>query len=163
MSTTKDMLDDAEFAKSRIANSNMSDDYKRLYFKLISLTTMATNGISPEEKIQKMTEAIQLLAVTQSMFVTEVDTKINVSVQKANRSQCLSCKAMKYVEDMEEKEEHQRILDEYKQTLGIDDSQTGVVNREDTWSGVIKKVITMPYPYIAIAVLGFSPYGSSII
>lgn len=106
MSTTKDMIDDAEFAKTRIANSNMSDNYKKLYIKLINLTTTATNGISPEEKIQKMTEAIQLLAVTQSTFVTEIDAKINVTVQKANRSQCLTCKAMKYVENQEEKEEH---------------------------------------------------------
>ena len=53
-----------------------------------------------------MTEAIQLLAVTQSTFVTEIDAKINVTVQKANRSQCLTCKAMKYVENQEEKEEH---------------------------------------------------------
>jgi len=51
MSTTKDMIDDAEFAKTRIANSNMSDNYKKLYIKLINLTTTATNGISPEEKI----------------------------------------------------------------------------------------------------------------
>jgi formylmethanofuran dehydrogenase subunit E len=99
MAMTKDIIDDAELAKSRIANSNMSDEYKRMCFKLIHLSTTATNGISTEEKIQKMTEAIQLLATTQSLFVTEVDTKINVSVQKANRSQCLSCKAMKYVED----------------------------------------------------------------
>lgn len=58
MATTKDMLDDAELAKSYITNSSMSDDYKKTYIKLINLTTLATNGISPEEKIQKMTEAI---------------------------------------------------------------------------------------------------------
>lgn len=58
MSTSKIILDDAELAKSYITNSTLSDEYKRLYIRLINLSTLATNGISPDEKIQKMTECI---------------------------------------------------------------------------------------------------------
>lgn len=104
MATTKDILDDAELAKSYITSSNMSDDYKRTYLKLINITTMATNGISPEEKIQKMTEAIQLLAVTQGMFISNIDTKIEETVAIANKAQCNNCKAMKHAISVEQKE-----------------------------------------------------------
>jgi hypothetical protein len=58
MATTKVIFDDAELAKSYITNSKLSDEYKRLYLRLINLSTLATNGISPEEKIQRMTECI---------------------------------------------------------------------------------------------------------
>ena len=101
MATTKDILDDAELAKSYITSSNMSDDYKRTYLKLINITTMATNGISPEEKIQKMTEAIQLLAVTQGMFISNIDNKIEEAVAIANKVQCNECKAMKHAIQVE--------------------------------------------------------------
>ena len=68
MATTKEALDDAELVKSYITNSELSDDYKRTYLRLINISTLATNGISVDEKIQKMTECIQLLAVTQGMY-----------------------------------------------------------------------------------------------
>lgn len=46
------MVDDAELAKNYVLNnSSLSDDYKRLYLKLIKISTTATNGISTEEKI----------------------------------------------------------------------------------------------------------------
>lgn len=51
MATTKEMLDEAELAKSYVAGSDMSDDSKRTYLRLINITTEATNGISPEQKI----------------------------------------------------------------------------------------------------------------
>lgn len=51
MALTKEITDDAELAKIYITNSTMSDDYKKVYLKLIGITTLATNGISPEEKI----------------------------------------------------------------------------------------------------------------
>ena len=54
----QEIVDDAELAKSYITSSSMSDDYKKAYIKLLNITTMATNGLSPEDKIQKMTEAI---------------------------------------------------------------------------------------------------------
>jgi len=51
MSTTKEILDDADLAKTCIANSSMSNEYKKAYLKLINISTTATNGISIEEKI----------------------------------------------------------------------------------------------------------------
>ena len=77
MATTKEMLDEAELAKSYITNSDMSDDSKRTYLRLINITTEATNGISPEQKIQKMTEAILLLAASQAKYIVSMDEKID--------------------------------------------------------------------------------------
>jgi len=80
MATTKEMLDEAELAKSYITNSDMSDDSKRTYLRLINITTEATNGISPEQKIQKMTEAILLLAASQAKYIVSMDEKIDKAV-----------------------------------------------------------------------------------
>ena len=84
MPMSKSIIDDAELAKSYITNSNLSDEYKRVYLKLISISTIATNGITPEEKIQKMTECIQLLAVTQGMYLANIDKKIETAIDNAN-------------------------------------------------------------------------------
>lgn len=80
----QEIVDDAELAKSYITSSSMSDDYKKAYIKLLNITTMATNGLSPEDKIQKMTEAIQLLAITQGMYMINIEKTIDDAVQKAN-------------------------------------------------------------------------------
>lgn len=84
MPMSKSITDDAELAKSYITNSNLSDEYKRVYLKLISISTIATNGITPEEKIQKITECIQLLAITQGMYLANIDKKIQTAIDNAN-------------------------------------------------------------------------------
>ena len=67
-------------AKSYVANSDLDDDYKKTLLRLIYISTLTTNGISPEEKIQKMTEAIHLLAISQVTFITKIDEKIEKSI-----------------------------------------------------------------------------------
>ena len=73
-------MDESELAKSYISNSDFDDDYKKQLLRLINTTTLTTNGISPEQKIQKMTEAIHLLAVSQVTFITKIDEKIEKSI-----------------------------------------------------------------------------------
>jgi hypothetical protein len=51
MSTPAAILDDTKLAETLVANSNMSNDYKRAYFRLLNTTTLATNGISTDQKI----------------------------------------------------------------------------------------------------------------
>lgn len=160
MATTKDIIDDSELAKSYITSSNMSDDYKRTYLKLINITTMATNGISPEEKIQKMTEAIQLLAVTQGMFMSNIDQKINEAVASANRVQCVECKAMKHAIQVEQKEKDQEIIERYKEQMGIKNDENV---ESKSWNEVLKIMLTKPYIYIVGSILIFSPYGVEIL
>ena len=54
----QEIINSAELAKTYITNSELSDDYKKTYLRLINISTLATNGITVEEKIQKMTECI---------------------------------------------------------------------------------------------------------
>ena len=84
MAITKEMFDEAELAKGYITNSDLAEDQKLTYLRLINITAEATNGIPPEQKIQKMTEAIQLLAITQGMYMVNIEKTIDDAVQKAN-------------------------------------------------------------------------------
>ena len=161
MATTKEALDDAELAKSYITNSGLSDDYKRTYLRLINISTLATNGISVDEKIQKMTECIQLLAVTQGMYLANIDRKIDTAIDRANRKQCQECKAMAHAVDVEQEKHDRQILEQYKEQLGLNNKAATSV--EKTWSDVFKEVLSKPYIYVIGCLLAISPYGVEII
>ena len=161
MATTKEALDDAELVKSYITNSELSDDYKRTYLRLINISTLATNGISVDEKIQKMTECIQLLAVTQGMYLANIDRKIDTAIDRANRKQCQECKAMAHAVDVEQEKHDRQILEQYKEQLGLNNKAATSV--EKTWSDVFKEVLSQPYIYVIGCLLAISPYGVEII
>ena len=165
MPMSKSITDDAELAKSYITNSNLSDEYKRVYLKLISISTMATNGITTEEKIQKMTECIQLLAVTQGMYLANIDKKIQTTIDNANIKQCVNCKAMKHANDIEQQEHEKQIIDKYLESIGFEDSQTIQQINEQTelsWTNVLKQALIKPYIYVVACLLVISPYGVEI-
>ena len=161
MATTKEALDDAELVKSYVTNSGLSDDYKRTYLRLINISTLATNGISVDEKIQKMTECIQLLAVTQGMYLANIDQKIDTAIDRANRKQCQECKAMAHAVDVEQEKHDRQILEQYKEQLGLNNKVATSV--EKTWSDVFKEVLSKPYIYMLGCLLAISPYGVEII
>jgi len=60
----KEIVEDAELAKSYVTGSDLDDDCKKSLLRLINISTLATNGLSVEEKIQKITEAIHGLVVS---------------------------------------------------------------------------------------------------
>ena len=172
MALTQEILDESELAKSYISNSDFDDDYKKQLLRLINTTTLTTNGISPEQKIQKMTEAIHLLAVSQVTFITKIDEKIEKSIQNANIKQCSGCKAMKHAIDVEEEEKWKEKLSEYKQKMGItDDNDSKNTQKTDETSiqtdismlDTIKQICLKPYVWIFGSVLVFSPYGMEIL
>lgn len=155
------IVDDAELAKSYITSSSMSDDYKKAYIKLLNITTMATNGLSPEDKIQKMTEAIQLLAITQGMYMVNIEKTIDDAVQKANQKQCASCKAMKHAMEVEEEEKNRKLIEDWKAANGIVDKKDE--EAEDGWVRFLKQLLLKPYVYVVVSILAISPYGIEII
>ena len=172
MALSQEIQDESELAKSYVANSDLDDDYKKTLLRLIHISTLTTNGISPEEKIQKMTEAIHLLAITQVSFITKVDEKIQKSIQNANNNQCQTCKAMKHANDVEEEEKWKEKLSEYKQKMGItDDNDSKNTQKTDETSiqtdismlDTIKQICLKPYVWIFGSVLVFSPYGIEIL
>ena len=165
MALTQEILDESELAKSYISNSDFDDDYKKQLLRLINTTTLTTNGISPEQKIQKMTEAIHLLAVSQVTFITKIDEKIEKSIQNANIKQCSGCKAMKHAIDVEEEEKWKEKLAEYKEKMGIidDNDPKSDDNSKLPIIDTIKQILVKPYFWIFSSILVFSPYGIEIL
>lgn len=172
MALSQEIEDESELAKSYVANSDLDDDYKKTLLRLINISTLTTNGISPEEKIQKMTEAIHLLAITQVSFITKVDEKVQSSIQKANIKQCQICKAMKHANEVEEEEKWQAKLAEYKQKMGITEDTESKNESKNKETGknlnisivdTIKQIFLKPYAWIFASILVFSPYGTEIL
>lgn len=167
MSTPKHITDDAELAKNYIVRSSMSDEYKRIYLRLINVSTLATNGITPEEKIQKMTECIQLLAITQGMYLSNIDQKIQTAIDNSNKSQCISCKAMKHANEVEKADHDKKLLDEYLESLGIKKGEKTTLEDKEpvemSWQDVIKQILLKPYLYVVLCLISISPYGVEIV
>lgn len=107
-----------------------------------------------------MTEAILLLAVSQVKNTVCLDEKISRAVQQANSRQCETCKAMKHANDIEEREEREKLINEWK-------TANGYADRDDSfgmsWSDVIKTVLTKPYFYVLLGLALISPYGVQIV
>ena len=162
MSTEKDMINESELAKSYIVGSNMTEDQKRTYLRLISIATESTNGISQEAKIQKMTEAILLLAVSQVKYAVNMDQTIEQAIQKANLNQCKTCRAMKHAEQEDEEHRQQEIIEQWKLKNGypVEGNQQHVPT---TWADTLKVILTKPYFYIFLTLSLISPYGVQII
>ncbi len=157
MALSQEIYDSTELAKAQVANSDLSDDYKASLLKLLNIAAVATNGIKPEEKIQKMTEAIQMLAVSQIAFITHIDERIF----EINRRQCADCKAMKVANDIEEAEKNKKIIEEYKKAHGIagDEVPQGAAFQY----GVVKSILMKPYVWMFGSVAVFSPFLSDIV
>lgn len=70
------ILSEAELAKTTVLNSPLDADTKRNLVTLISNSAMATNGITPEEKIQSLTECMASLASALAMYMSKADGRI---------------------------------------------------------------------------------------
>lgn len=166
MALSQEIINESELAKSYITNSDFDDGYKKSLLNLVNLTTLSTNGISAEEKIQKMTEAIHLLAITQVSFITKVDEKIEKSIDKANIRQCSGCKAMKFANKQEEEQRKRQIIEEYKAANGIKDRNQQKTSEQfvpKTWQETIKSVLLKPYVWIWGMILVISPYSCDLV
>lgn len=157
---SKEVLEEAEFAKNHLMNSTLDDRCKKSLLRLLNTATIATNGISTEEKIQKITEAIQGLVLSQITFLDAVDKKI----QTANKEQCRSCKAMAHTNEVEQEEAKKKLIEDWKAANGIsDDDLAKDKDHDNPWFGILKKVIVQPGVWIFLTVLAISPYGVDII
>lgn len=153
----KEILEEAEFAKNHLLNSTLDDRCKKSLLRLLNTSTMATNGISTEEKIQKITEAIQGLVLSQITFLDTVDKKI----EKANKEQCKTCKAMHHANEIEDQKEQEEIIRKWKEANGIKDNEDS--NDEKSWSQILKEIILKPYAWIIIGILVIAPNGVDIV
>lgn len=64
MSLSKEIAEDTEFAKNHLMQSSLDEKCKKQILRLLSVASEATNGISLEEKVQKITEAIYGMVIS---------------------------------------------------------------------------------------------------
>ena len=163
MALSKETLEATEFAKSQIMNSDLDENVKKQLHNLLNVSMMATNGLSVEEKIQKITECISNLAILQFTFLQTVDARI----AKANKEQCKSCSAMKHADEVKFEKQRQEIIEQWKKANGIiDGNQTQTKNPEDnddSLIGFFKRLLMKPYAWIFGSLVVISPYGVDIV
>ena len=120
---------------------------------------MATNGISLEEKVQKVTETILGMVVSQITFLDSVDKKI----EQANKDQCNSCKAMKFANEAEEEKKQEEIINAWKEANGWKEPNKEADPSSLSIIGAIKTILVKPWAWIFGCILVFSPYGVQIV
>lgn len=128
MAISQEMINQAELAKAKIVNSGyLDDDSKKNLLNIVAITTQATNGISPEEKIQKMTESVLMLTISQVQMATQLPKQIQENIITAmtayGNQKCQTCKAMLHVDKCEKEEAIKHRVDDLKEKGGLQKSQ----------------------------------------
>ena len=160
MASTKDIVEETELAKNHLMQSNLDDKCKKSLFRLINTSTSAANGLPLEEKVQKVTEAICGMVLSQITFLDSVDKKI----EKSNAEQCKSCKAMKLANDVEEQKKQEEIINAWKEANGYTEKPKDVEdNSHMSLYDVLKTILVKPYAWAFGSILVFSPYGVQIV
>lgn len=157
MALSKEIEEEVEFAKNHLMSSSLDDRCKKSLLRLLNTATLATNGLSVEQKIQKITEAIFGLVLSQLTFLDTVDKKI----ENANKAQCSGCKAMKHATEVEEEEKNRKLIEDWKAANGIVDKKDEEAS--DGWIVFLKQLLLKPYVYVVASILAISPYGIEII
>lgn len=161
MAISKEIIEETELAKNHLMQSSLDDKCKKSLLRLINVSTTATNGLSLEEKVQKVTEAICGMVLSQITFLDSVDKKI----EKSNTEQCKSCKAMKLANDVEEQKKQEEIINAWKEANGYKEpsSKSSDEPADHSIYGTIKTILVKPYAWIFGSILVFSPYGVQIV
>ena len=158
MATSKENLEEIEFAKNHLlAKSSLDETCKKKLLKLLNTAAIATNGISLEEKVQKVTEAIFGMVIA---LLDSIEKRIDTS----NKEQCKNCKAMKLANDVEEQKKQEEIIKAWKDANGYKDKDVSK-GSPSTMSvvDVLKTVLVKPYAWVFGSILVFSPYGVQIV
>ena len=162
MALSKEIEEDTEFAKSQLMSSDLDAGSKKALLRLLNVSMEATNGISVDEKIQKITETIHGLVISQISFINSIDKKI----EKAAADRCATCKAYKHADDVEFEKQKAQIIASWKAANGLTDDKLKDKQEdkeEMSWMSVLKLVITKPAAWIFLSILVISPYGVDIV
>lgn len=152
----KEIEEDVEFAKNHLLQSSLDEKCKKQLLKLLNVSSEATNGISLEEKVQKITEAIYGMVVSQITFLDTLDKKVALT----HEQKCSKCKAMKLANEVEEQKHQEEIINAWKEANGIKDSSPQQADiKHMTIVDTVKMVLLKPYCWIFGTIVAFSPYG----
>lgn len=162
MSINSDLLSDLELAKTYIANSNETDQYKRSMLRILNISVLSTNGLSPEEKIQKMSEALFSLIVTQVMFISKIDDRIDSRIEKTNTEkyddQCKTYDTLARLSNLEQHNKDQLVKDEQ-----CPEDNKPLSPPSAAPLGIIRELIANPFCWLFMTVAVFSPYMSELL
>ena len=166
MAISQEMINQAELAKAKIVNSGyLDDDSKKNLLNIVAITTQATNGISPEEKIQKMTESVLMLTISQVQMAATMPKQIQDNIIKTMEAyddqRCKTCRAMLHVDKCEKEESIKDKVDEMKEIGGMKKKKE--IGDDPPWPVVVKQMLMKPYPWILASLMVFSPYGVEIL
>lgn len=117
MSLSQQIVENAEFAKHRLMQSSLDEQCKKQLLTLLDVSNEATNGITLEQKVQRITETIQGMVISQITFLDSIDKKI----AKANQEKCDNCKAMKLANEVEEQKRNEEVINAWKEANGINE------------------------------------------
>jgi len=73
---------------------------------------------------------------------------------------------MKHADEVEEEERKKQLIEDWKKANGITEGQLGNVkdgDKDDSWMGVLKRIVTQPAAWVFLTVLTISPYGVDIV
>lgn len=148
----------------------MPDDQKLALFNILNVTSLATNGLSMDGKIQKMTEALFYLGINQ----INQSLSLNDNIKKLLTEKCSSCKALKHTYEYEQIKRDEKIIEKYKKEHNIKDDtvkEVCIKDSDDKETNKIPKttkewiylILTKPWIYITLAISMISPYGIQVI
>lgn len=158
MAVPLQIMTNHEVAKTKImTDQHMSEEYKQQLISALTVAELATNGISTDDKIQKIAEAIHGMLCSQSTMYNDIIK----AVAELNVKQCKDCKAMKYVSDEEDKKLRDEQIQKMLEANGGNKQEADL--KDSSWKELLKQLLMKPYIYMVLCVFAISPYGASII
>lgn len=176
MAIKTDIVEDLELAKTYLSKSDLDDDMKKSLLKLLSNSSLATNGITSEEKIQLMTETLFSTVTTLVIFISSFDKKIH----DADIAQCQKCEVHDKLDSLIQREHDRELLAQYNQAQDsssgsspsseqpcknpyFSDGNSSEKSASQSTADVIKTIFVKPYIYIFLSIAVFSPFLSDIV
>lgn len=130
-----------DLAQSHVSNNTtLSDAYKAQLFKLLNTTAEATNGLTVEQKIQRLTESVFSLVVAHTIFICHNDENIeSIAKQQITR--------------------HENRCQNYSNIYSKDKAD------KTPWDlkNFLKDLLLKPYPWVFLSVASFSPFFPQIL
>lgn len=174
MAMSVEISDNLEITKNHLLNSELSDEDKNVGLKLLNISALATNGISMEEKIQKMSESVFCLLSWQIRFIAKTNELVDKRMNELKESHCHDCIAYKHAVEVEKEKKQKEVVNAYLKTMGVDsidqlrtnhatNKQTEKDDEPKTMIDVLKMIFLKPYVYIFLGFAVFSPFAVEIV
>lgn len=153
-------------------SSPLDDDTKRSLVTLLTQSAQATNGITPEEKIQSLTESMCGLATSLAIYMSKADQRLTQmeAEYRAEHPADKTDKIKKFEQNLHDVEEYRNlngIVPNIRiKGTGLADHIDECKQKPDTDGTFIDRLFALmqrPYIWMFFCVAIFSPYLNDII